>query len=89
LRGLTSEERQILSHLAGEGDQHHYLADDDDVGEEIRDRLVSQGRAVRFVHHPALVVAPGEDPNDFETVEWRISPLGRLALTCCTTEASS
>lgn len=82
MRGLFPDERAVLVHLAG-SDGLHKLADDDEAGEEIRDRLASQGRVKRTVG-PCIDPPPGEDPNDWESVSWEITDLGRLALKVCT-----
>lgn len=72
MRGLTQEERRVLVEIARDPDR--WLAEDDDDGEEIRDRLAVQRRVIRSEE-------PGGD--DWYTIRWSISPLGRLALRAC------
>ena len=83
MRGLRGDEREALIQMVGDPD--HWLDSDDDAGEEVRDRLVDQGRATR-VTTPSQRLEPGEDPDEWETIEWQPTHLGRLALRVCTGE---
>ena len=83
MKSLTSEERAALISMMIEPET--WLDNDDIVGEEIRDRLVSQGRAWRKTHpSDGTRLAPDEDPGDWETLEWGVTELGKLALKVCT-----
>lgn len=68
-------ERQVLVELANDGNRPRWLDEDDDIGMEIRDRLAADGRVFRqeFI-----------DDDGNECVSWKISLLGKLALSVCT-----
>lgn len=76
MRGLMPEERAVLVHLAAPVDGAVWLADDDERGVEIRERLTAQGR-LRSGELPGL-------EEGCTTVWWEITDLGRLALKVCT-----
>jgi hypothetical protein len=79
VRGLTDDERATLADMLARPEA--WLDEDDEHGEEVRNRLVTQGRA-RFevLPHPP----PGYDPDEWETLSWEVTDLGRLALRVCT-----
>lgn len=83
MRGLKSDERAALVEMVRGADgiaPEPWIDEDDEATEEVCDRLVEQGRAIR-------TVTSIDDEKDL--LDWQPTMLGRLALRVCTSDASS